>query len=193
MLGQKFLSDLSGWVFLAGFVPLTISIVRGYYVPPKATWFIWAVIDAMYVIDMYRAGSLNGQTLGGAIGSLSIALLSIKYGESGWSFFQKVLCSAAALGILASTLVPNIEVGIIVTSLVLVLGGSETFVDAWLNPEHYSGLLSRWAWSLYAVSCVFAVLAIPAISIKDVASPLTFSVIDIPIVALCYLAWRPKK
>lgn len=177
MFDQSFLSALSGWVFLTGIVPFIIAILQGYR-PPKSSWIIWPTCDTIVAYGMYKHGALNGQMIGVVIGAWTTCTLVMIKGVPGWTQKQKLMLLAAAMGVILWQILGDSNIGIITGCGVILFGSWETFQDAWSSPEHHTGLLSRLAWSLYWVSCVLQVLAIPAWTVADATQPLTFLFIE---------------
>lgn len=78
---QSVLSVVAGLLFLAGFVPYIIAIVRGETKPAKASWVIWASLDTITLLGMYAENAVNGQIVGAMLGAWVVVVLAIKFGN----------------------------------------------------------------------------------------------------------------
>lgn len=149
------------------------AILRGETKPVKATWIIWVSLDCVTLAGMYGAGSVNGQILGAIAGGLSVAVLSLKYGEAGWTNLDKFCLFGAVVGII--TIVTSSPVaGMLVSLGVCSLGSLPIFVSAWKDPSKENKL----AWITFWMSCICALIAVPQWTIKDAGQPITFFVIE---------------
>lgn len=183
------ISVAAGIVFLVGFLPYIYSILRKGAQPAKASWIIWATIDTITIAGMYFKDALNGQMVGVIIGGWVVAVLSLKYGKAGWTLLDKLSLAGAALGI-ALWLVFSDPVLAIVTSLaVCSIGSVPTFVSAWKDPSKED----KAAWTLFWISCILAVIAIPKTSIQDVAQPVTFLTIETIMMFILYIRPALRK
>jgi len=72
------------------------------------------------------------------------------------------------------------ELGLMVSNVVLLIGGYPTFKKSYLEP--YKDSLA--VWSIFAAACVLGVLAVPHRTIAAASGPVTFLVIDGTIWAL---------
>lgn len=150
--------------------------------PSKASWLIWATLDTITLVGMFAAHSVNGQILGAVSGAWIVAILAILYGKPGWSRLDKLCLVGAVIGIVLMFVKP--EYGI-VASLTVFIGSFPTFKSAWTDPSKENKL----AWTIFWLSCVSAMFAIPKWTIADVAQPTTFTVIEM---IMMFLLFRPR-
>lgn len=66
---KNMISVFAGIVFIVGFLPYILAIVRGETKPAKASWIIWATLDTITLVGMFSKGALNGQILGAVTGA----------------------------------------------------------------------------------------------------------------------------
>lgn len=201
---REFLSALSGVVFLLGFVPYITAILLNSEHPPKfvtatarilrinkaaqpskASWFIWALTDFCTVAAMASKGSLNGIMVGATIGATTVMVLSIKYGKHGWSIIDKVCIAGSIVGI-ALYVWSDANASILINCTVMIIGSFPTFASVLENPERESKL----AWTLYFVSCVIALIAIPHLTIEHAAQPISFTVTETVVMYLLFIHRR---
>lgn len=183
---KSLLSTIAGVLFIIGFIPYILTIWRGDTKPAKASWIIWASLDTITLTGMFFAGSINGQILGAVIGAWIVVVLALLYGTSGWTKLDKFCLAGALLGIILWLLFDNPVLGIITSLSVVFIGSFPTFVSAWHNPAQEN----RLAWTIFWLSCVCAVIAIPAWTLADAAQPIVFFIIESVMMYILY--FRPR-
>lgn len=184
---KDILSALSGIIFFIAFVPYIGAIVKGKTKPAKASWLIWATLDSIILIGMYFKHSLNGQIVGAVAGAWIIAILAIKYGKPGWTILDKLCLAGAALGILLWQIWDNPNLAIATSLVVILLGSIPTFVSAYKDPSKED----RKAWTIFFVSCVIAIPAIPVWTLENAGQPIVFLVVETVMMYLLYI--KPRK
>jgi hypothetical protein len=135
---------------------------------------------------MYSESTLNGQIIGAVIGAWTIAFLAFKYGTAGWTTLDKFCLGGALLGIGLWIALDSPLTGIIVSSIIVFIAAIPTFKAAWSNPAQED----KTAWTIYWVSCVIAVVAIPAWTLADATQPVTFFIIESVMMYIVYM--RPR-
>lgn len=181
---MKTLSVLAGLLFIAGFVPYIRAIVRRETKPAKASWLIWLALDVIAGMGMFAAGALNYQIVGATFGASVVVVLSLKYGSTpGWTRLDKFCLGGAALGIILWWVFHDPAVGIVTVSVVALLGSIPTFASAWRNPSNEN----KTAWTIYWISCVCAVIAIPRWTLADAVQPFMFFAIESVMMCLLYI------
>ncbi|HEU0051034.1 MAG TPA: hypothetical protein VFQ60_03185 [Patescibacteria group bacterium] len=178
---------LAGILFLIAFVPYIRAITKKETKPAKASWLIWATLDSITFAGMLVKHTLNGQVLGAIAGAWTVAILALKYGKPGWSKLDKFCLSGAVLGIMLWQLSGDATFGMATSLSVLILAAFPTFKNAWKNPKEEN----RLAWTLYWLSCIFAMIAIPKWTIADAAQPIAFTFIET--VMVCILWIKPRS
>jgi hypothetical protein len=180
------LSVLAGALVIVAFVPYIWAILRKEAQPAKATWIVWAFLDTITFAGMLAKHSMNGQIVGSICGAWTIVLLTLKYGKSGWTLLDKLCLGGAFLGIALWQAFNNPVLGIVTSLSVVFLGSFPTFASAWNDPSKED----RTAWTIFWLSCVVAMFAIPAATLADAAQPTTFFLIETTMVCILYL--RPR-
>lgn len=183
------LSVVSGVLFLLAFVPYATAILRGKAKPEKATWLIWASMDTVLIAGMFAKGTVNGQIAGAVLGAWVTVALALKYGIPGWTKTDKWCLAGTILGIAAWAAFRNPTFGIVVICAVGILGSIPMFQEAWRDPTKEDKL----AWTIWWLSCVAAVLAIPQWTIADAAQPLTFTLIESTMMYLLFIQPRLRN
>ncbi|MBI2410842.1 MAG: hypothetical protein HYV32_03045 [Candidatus Kerfeldbacteria bacterium] len=183
---KSILSVASGILFVVAFLPYIQAIRRREAQPCKATWIIWATLDTITLAGMWTKGTLNGQIIGAVLGAWIVVGLALKYGIPGWSKLDKACMGGAVFGIILWQIFNNPVLGMLTSLFVVFLGSIPTFVSAWKEPANEN----RTAWTIYWVSCMLALLAIPAWTVADAAQPITFSTIETTMMFILYVKPR---
>jgi hypothetical protein len=180
------LSTVAGILFVIGFVPYIYSILRKATKPAKASWVIWASLDSITLAGMIAKDTINGQILGAVIGGWVVVIFALKYGIPGWTKLDKFCLGGAILGITLWQIFSNPIFGIMTSLNVVFLGSVPTFVSAWKDPSREDKL----AWTIFWLSCVCAVIAIPHWTLEDAAQPITFFAIETIMMYILYFRAR---
>ncbi len=180
------LTVIAGVLFLLGFVPYIYSILKGQSKPAKASWVIWAILDTITLAAMYAKNAVNGQIIGAVIGAWIIVVLAFLYGKPGWTKLDKYCLGGAALGIALWVAFNDPVWGIVVSNAVVFLGAFPTYKPAWNDPWRED----KFAWTLFWLSCVFAILAIPAWTLEDATQPVVFFVVESIMMYIIYIRAR---
>lgn len=185
---QTIVSTAAGIVFLLGFAPYIIAIVRGETKPSKASWVIWASLDTITIVGMYFKDTLNGQIFGAVIGAWAVVALALIYGKPGWTKLDMQCFGGAVFGIALWLTFDEPTIGIVVSNIVVFIGAIPTFKSAWKNPEQED----RLAWTIFWISCVLAVIAIPHWTLADATQPVVFFSIESIMMYLLFVHARKQ-
>ncbi len=180
------LSVISGVLFFVAYVPYIRAILNRKATPSKASWIIWASIDIITVAGMFAKHTLNGQIIGAALGSVMVAFLTLKYGEPGWTKLDKFCLFGALLGIVLWLTFDNPVLAIMTSMTMVFIGGIPTLKSAWRDTNNEDPV----AWTLFWLSCVVAMFAIPRWTLADAAQPITFTVFETIMMYLLFI--RPR-
>lgn len=179
---RSILSVLAGLLYVAAFVPYIRAILRKETQPAKASWIIWASLDSITLAGMLAKHTVNGLIVCALIGAWMVAILALKYGKSGWSRLDKFSLGGAVLGVVLWGISGNPTFGIVTSLSVVFLGSFPTFASAWNDPSKED----RTAWTIFFISCVVAMFAIPARTLAEAAQPVTFLAIETIMVSILY-------
>jgi hypothetical protein len=177
------LSILSGLVFISAFFPYIKAIVRKEASPRKATWLVWAIGDIIILAGMIAKHTVSGLMVGAVLGATSTFILLLKFGEPGWTKRDKICLALSGLAIILWIYFGNSNVGIAFGLIALAIAVWPTYVSAWEKPEKED----HKAWVLFNTSNVLAIAAIPHLTFADIAPPLTFMLIDLPMLYLLFV------
>lgn len=180
------LSVLAGFLFVIGFVPYIIAIVRGQTEPAKVTWIIWALLDTITFAGMFAEGAVNGQSVGAVIGAWAVVFLALYYGTAEWKRRDIYCLVGAGLGIVLWKWFDSPSLAIISSLTAVVIGFIPTMEETWEYPEKES----RTAWVIFECSSICACLGIPQWTLADSAQPVVFLAIDSVMIYLLFLRRR---
>lgn len=180
---KEALSVISGLLSFLGFIAYVTAILRRRAaMPQKVGWLIWASLDIITLVGMWAKHALNGQIVGSVIGGAVVTCLAWRYGRPGWSRLDIFCLAGAALGILAWLALGEANIGIVVSMAIAGLGSLPIFVSTWQDPRRED----RLSWTIWAVSCVFALLAMPKLSWEDSAQPFSYALLEVVMMWLLY-------
>lgn len=180
---KNVLSVFSGILFAIAYIPYIRTILNGKTRPSKASWIIWASLDVIVLAGMIAKHSLNYQIATAVIGSSIVAILSLKYGTSGWTKLDKLCLTGAILGVILWLTFDNPLFGILTSLGIMFIGSIPTFVSAWRDASRED----KPAWTMFWISCVFALLAVPAWTVADAAQPITFFTVQTVMMYILYI------
>ncbi|MDD5341165.1 MAG: hypothetical protein PHC97_01875 [Patescibacteria group bacterium] len=103
-----------------------------------------------------------------ALGSSITALLSIKYGEGGWSGFDKFCLTGSALGLVLWAITRQPIVALVITIFIDFLGALPTMKKSWHDPKSENKL----TWLIFSIGTLFSVLAINKINFAIMILPI---------------------
>lgn len=180
---KNVLSVVAGILFVVGFVPYIRAILVGTTKPAKASWIIWASLDTITFAGMCVQHSLNGQIVGAVVGAWVVVALALKYGIKGWTILDQLCLIGAIFGIILWKLFSNATLGIVTSNAVVFLGSIPTFVSAYKDPTKEDKV----GWTIFWVSCICAVAAIPKLTLDDAVQPIVFCSIETIMMFLLYV------
>jgi hypothetical protein len=181
-------SILSGLVFIFAFIPYIKAIVRKQTRPRKATWLVWAVGDIIILIGMLAKHTVSGLMIGAVLGATTTFILSLKFGEPGWTKRDKICLALSGIAIVLWICFQDSNVGIALSLVGLAIAAWPTYVSAWNTPENED----LKGWILFNTSSILGALAIPHRTFADIAPAVTFVLIDLPMLYLLLIRPRLK-
>ena len=146
-------------VSLIAFVPYFRSILKGETKPSSASWSTWTILVFVSTISSYASGAPWPVLLLPAwlcLSQLSVAILSIKYGDNKWDWRNKFCALGALFGILLWALTGNPLLALLLSILADLFASIPNFRHVFINPEQED----RVAWAIGWLSAVFEVLAV---------------------------------
>lgn len=186
---QQACNVAAGLLMALGFLVYVGDIIPRYAKPSKASWAIWTILDGIILAGMHAEDVVNAQMIIATIGALIVLLVSLKFGESGWSAMDKACLLGAVVGIALWIITKNPLTAVITGLIVNAIGCIPTYAIMYNQPEKAGKL----AWTLFFYSCVCSVIAIPEWTVKYAVQPLSFLGMNLVMMYLLYLRRRPKR
>lgn len=158
---------LAGLFALLAFIPYVFAILRRMTKPNRASWWIWTAVGGL-LIASYRSSGAEATIwvpVSFTVGPLSVALLSLKYGEGGWGPFDSKCLLGAALGVVLWLCLRNPIAGLVVFLFIDFMGALPTLKKAYLEPWTEDKL----AWSLWITGNTLNLLAVQRWTFADAA------------------------
>jgi hypothetical protein len=126
--------------------------------PNRVTWFVWTIVGAMLLASYRAAGATSTLWVPAAlvVGTFSIALLSLKFGQGGWRPVDVVCCIGAAVGFLLWRFLASPEAALFSMIGTDFVGLVPTLVKSYREPqgEHRLAWSIAWAGSLLNVCAI---------------------------------------
>lgn len=153
--------QIAGIVSLVAFVPYILAIFRGETRPNRATWWIWTVVGLM-LASSYVFSSGASHTIwvpvSYVIGPLVIAILSIRYGEGGWTYFDRMCLFGAGVSLVLWWIFNSPFVALLINLFIDIMGALPTVHKVYYDPNSED----RTAWSLFFIGNTLNVFATEA-------------------------------
>lgn len=149
---------VAGIISLVAFIPYILAILRGKTKPNRATWWIWTVVGLMLGASYYSSGANHTiwVPISYIIGPFVIAIMSIKYGEGGWTRFDKNCLLGAGVSLVLWWIFSSPLTALIINLLIDLMGALPTIRKAYHNPESED----RTAWTLFFVGNIINLFAV---------------------------------
>ncbi len=178
----------SGIITLVGLLIYAKSVVTGDSKPSRVTWFLWT-LNSVLLLTSYDASGA-GETVwlagGYAAGLFIIAILTIKYGEPGWSWLDRFCLIGAIIGALLWWITGSPLTAYVSTLIIDFFGVLPTIQKSWKNPEE-EDLLS---WTVLLFAGFLSLFAVEEWSLVIAWYPLQITITTAIIV---WFLIRPRK
>ena len=174
------MNTLSGLLFFLGFLPYIWAIVNYQTVPSPVSWTIWASVDTLAWLAMRKEKAPIGQLTGTVAGAWIITILAIIFGKPTMGSIEWVSIIGALLGVILWKRTGNAITAVVCSQLATFVGAFPTFAHGYNTPAEENPV----AWSIWLVSCVCALLAVKKWGVAEALQPITFTTIEIIMVAL---------
>ncbi len=179
-LKKEHLNTTSGVLSSAAFLPYIWAIIHHQTVPSPVSWAIWASVDTLALIAMRKEKATSGQLTGTVAGAWIIAVLALIFGKPSMGFIEWITIAIAAQGIVLWQMKGDALLGLICAQIATLVGGVPTIIDGYRNPAQED----PFAWSVWFLSCIFALFAIKKWNLANALQPLVFIAIETAMVAL---------
>lgn len=195
------LSYAGGMLFALGFAPYILAIfgrdVLGGEIerrrPAQFTWLAWASLNTVILYSLYTSEALNGLIVSQFVLAWFVAGLSLRYGNSNWSFIDAFCTGFIAVAYVGYSAANYYQPELVhfdtnvVLALAMLCASWSMFLGAWEKPESES----MFAWIIYCAAGILTVAGMASWETKVSAQPVTFLVIAATMV--CILVGRTWK
>jgi len=175
---------IAGVLALLAFIPYIAAILRRKARPNRATWWIWSVMGFLLGASYLAAGADRTiwVAVGYAVGPLVTAALSVKYGEGGWSRFDRGCVVGAAAGVAAWSLTGSPLAALVIFLFIDLMGALPTVRKCWRD----SASEDRLTWALFLAGNTLNLFAVERWTFAIAAYPLYMFLGSGVIVALLF-------
>ncbi len=144
--------EFAGLLSLVGFVPYIYDILRGKCTPNRATWFIWTMVGTILCLAQFDLSNENLEAFwvpfSYVIGPALIFLLSLKYGEGGYTKFDGICLYLSFLGLVFWVWFEMPVAALLLNIGIDTVGAIPTLKKTYFDPSSESVR----AWSLFAIA-----------------------------------------
>ncbi len=187
MTWQTIIGAIASFLCFLYFVPYIISILKGKTRPNRASWWIWVTLGVFLCIfyDRTDPGTTLWALAAPVLGQLIVAILSLKYGEGGWSRFDRLCLAGAGISLILRWQSNSDFAAMMFLIAIDILAALPTIKKSYLEPDKEDLL----TWALYSAGSLLNLFTINEWSIEKTTWPLYVFVVN-TIIALLLL--RPK-
>lgn len=155
----SFFSVVASITSIVGTVPYLHSIIKGKTRPSAASWWSWAILAGIALFSS-KAGGAPWQVLllpaWLCLLQLTVALLSLRFGDNTWDRFNKISIIGAFASIILWILTGNPFIALGLTIVADLFASIPNFRHVAENPKQEN----RLGWSIGWLSGVFELFAI---------------------------------
>lgn len=161
---------VAGIVSLVAFVPYILAILRGETKPNRASWWIWTVVGFMLGASYFSSGANHTiwVPVSFIIGPLAIIILSIKYGEGGWTRFDRYCLIGAGVSVVLWWMFSSPLIALFINLFIDFMGALPTIRKAYNEPESED----RTAWMLFFAGNIVNLFAVESWTLTIAAYPI---------------------
>ncbi len=186
MTTGEILGIVAGIIAFSAYVVYVVSILRGKTKPNRATWWIWTFMGLVVGLSYYFAGARNTIWVPFVefIGPLSIALLSVKYGEGGLDNKTDLVCLFGAIfSIILWIIFGNPVIALVTNLAVDSFALVPTIKKSYLRPEGED----FWAWFGTGIADTLNLFAVERLTFAILVYPIYMLVSDLIIIFILFL------
>jgi hypothetical protein len=183
---REIIAMIAGVLFVVGYVPYAIAVIRRRAVPTRSTRIVWWVNNSLAVASMYATVALNLLAIGALVGSTVILALSFKYGDKRWGALDGVCLVGVAVGaILWAT--ADASYALIASQISGFIGSIPTIRNVWRDPS----VEDRTTYGIFGVATVLLLASLPSWTFLHAIQPVKVAFV---IGTVNVLLWtRPRK
>ncbi len=165
----KFFGLIAGILSIIAYVPYIFSILKDSTKPNRASWWVWLAMNVI-ILASYRSAGADTTIfvlVSYSVGTIVVALLSLKYGEGGWTSFDRNCLIVSAIGLVLWSVFSSPLPALLINIAVDLIGGLPTIRKAYYKPETEN----KAAWALFFAGSIFNIIAIDKFEFAIVIYP----------------------
>jgi len=180
---------MAGALSLVAFIPYILAILKKETVPNQATWFIWTIVGLMLGTSYYSSGAQHTiwVPISYIIGPFVTFLFSLKYGEKGWTRFDKGCLVGTVFSLIFWLIFQSPLIALSINLFIDALGALPTVRKSYYLPESED----RLAWTLFFLGNLLNLFAVEHWIFSIAAYPIYMFVGSGAITLLIY--FRPRS
>jgi hypothetical protein len=154
---SEVLGYLAGLAAISAYAPYILSILRKETRPSRSTWIIWTVASLVLLSSYFSVGARGTiwLPLAYAIGTIIVMLLSLRFGEGGWSKFDKICFTSSFLSLMLWWIFDSPLLALLLNLSIDVIGSFPTMKKVKRDPKSENKL----GWTLFFVGVVLNLLS----------------------------------
>lgn len=157
---------------VVGCLPYIWAIVNHQTVPSPVSWVIWASVDVLALVAMWKKKALNGQIVGAVVAAGLTACFALFFGKPTVGLIEWISIAIALASVILWQVKSDAIYGIVGSQVAIAAGAIPTIVGAYHNPTHENPI----AWLIWLSSCICVLFAIKKWDLANALQPLTFTV-----------------
>lgn len=154
----ELVGKFAGIIVFLSYIPYVVAILKHKTSPNRASWFIWASTNFLILGSYYLSGAKSTiwLPLVFVIGTSMIAILSVWFGEGGWTPLDRFCLIVVGIGIALWFILKTPQVILLVGILNGLMGTLPTIKKSYLRPQTESKL----AWGMCFIGSIANIIAI---------------------------------
>ncbi len=167
---KEVIGIIAGLVAFSSYFLYIPSILRGETKPNRTSWWIWGLIGFFIFISYFFSGARGTIwiPIAEATGPLIVGILSIKYGEGGWTRLDKYCLLGAFFGTFIWWLSKSSTIGLTSYLFIDLMGIIPTLHKTLKNPQTENKI----AWGLILAGNLISLFAIEKFVFSIVLYPI---------------------
>ncbi len=128
---------IAGMLSIPGYVIYNLVVVRRAANPSRTTWWVWTMVSGVQLVSYYHAGARATLVIPMIyfMGRLVTALISLKYGDGGWSKFDRVCLMVVGMSLMLWAVFDSPLIVLVLTLCLDFFGALPTIRKVYQNPE----------------------------------------------------------
>lgn len=194
-------SVCSALIAMSAFVVYWTDLYLNKKASPSSSWIVWVLLDWVSAVGMYTKNELNGLVLIYTIGATLTAIFLLwRDGMSRWTKWDISCTIISVIGIilwiaferlpmdLSWTGLTGVQIGVACAQFSGIVGSIPMWISIYKKPDEEN----RYAWAIWAFSCIAGLMAVSEWVFVKFAAPVTFTVIEWVILVLIYTGLSRK-